>query len=164
VQFRSGNLVDVVVNALFESGLPPERLELEITETVLLQKNAENLAVLHQLKNLGACIVLDDFGTGYSSLSYLRMFPFDKIKVDQSFVAELSNRADCAAIVCAITSLGRSLNIQTTAEGVETREQFDLLCAAGCTQAQGYLFGRPRAAADLNFERQTGRGGTGEAA
>jgi len=164
VQFRNGNLVDVVVNALFESGLPPERLELEITETVLLQKNAENLAVLHQLKNLGACIVLDDFGTGYSSLSYLRMFPFDKIKVDQSFVAELSNRADCAAIVCAITSLGRSLNIQTTAEGVETREQFDLLCAAGCTQAQGYLFGRPRAAADLNFERQTGRGGTGEAA
>jgi EAL domain-containing protein (putative c-di-GMP-specific phosphodiesterase class I) len=124
---------------------------VEITESVLLQKNAENLAVLHQLKALGIGIVLDDFGTGYSSLSYLRMFPFDKIKIDKSFVAEFSDRADCAAIVCAVTGLGRSLNVETTGEGVETPEQFELLRAAGCTQVQGYLFNRPLPAEELDF-------------
>jgi EAL domain-containing protein (putative c-di-GMP-specific phosphodiesterase class I) len=139
-------------------------LELEITETLLLQKNAGNIAVLHQLKNLGAGIVLDDFGTGYSSLSYLRMVPFDKIKIDQSFVAELSQRADCAAIVCAVTGLARSLKIHTTAEGVETKEQFELLRAAGCTQVQGFLFGRPRPACEFYFERRTSEGPDGEAA
>ena len=95
--------------------------------------------------------MLDDFGTGYSSLSYLRMFPFDKIKIDKSFVQEMPNRADCAAIVSAVTSLGRSLQIDTTAEGVETAEQFTLLQAAGCTQAQGYLFSKPKPVAELNF-------------
>ena len=105
---------------------------------MLLQKSAGTLDTLHRLKALGLNIVLDDFGTGYSSLSYLRMFPFDKIKIDKSFVQEMPNRADCAAIVCAVTSLGRSLQIDTTAEGVETPEQFTLLQAAGCTQAQGY--------------------------
>jgi EAL domain-containing protein (putative c-di-GMP-specific phosphodiesterase class I) len=95
--------------------------------------------------------VLDDFGTGYSSLSYLRMFPFDKIKIDKSFVAEFSERADCAAIVCAITGLGRSLNMGTTGEGVETAEQFELLRVAGCTQVQGYLFNRPLPAEELDF-------------
>jgi EAL domain-containing protein (putative c-di-GMP-specific phosphodiesterase class I) len=134
------------------SGLSPERLELEITESVLLQKSAGNLAVLHQLKSLGISIVLDDFGTGYSSFGYLRLFPFDKIKIDRSFVAELSSRAECAAIVCAITGLARSLDIVTTAEGVETQDQFDLLRAAGCTEAQGFLFSRPRPAAELKFE------------
>jgi diguanylate cyclase (GGDEF)-like protein/PAS domain S-box-containing protein len=158
VQFRNSGLIDVIVGAVGESGLTPDRLELEVTETVLLQKNAANVSVLHHLQAFGACIALDDFGTGYSSLSYLRMFPFNKIKIDRSFVAELSSRADCAAIVCAITGLARSLNVETTAEGVETQQQFELLRVAGCTQAQGYLFSRPCPAADLNFERQTAAG------
>jgi diguanylate cyclase (GGDEF)-like protein len=151
-QFRNSPLVEIVTGALADSGLKANRLELEITESVLLQKHADNLAVLHQLQDLGVGIVLDDFGTGYSSLSYLRMFPFDKIKIDRSFVAELSERSDCAAIVCAITGLGRSLDIATTAEGVETRQQFEMLRAAGCTQAQGYLFSRPKPAAELTFK------------
>jgi diguanylate cyclase (GGDEF)-like protein/PAS domain S-box-containing protein len=164
VQFRTGNLVDVVTEALVASGLSPERLELEITESVLLQKDAGNLAVLHQLKSLGVWIVLDDFGTGYSSLSYLRLFPFDKIKIDRSFVAELSSRPDCAAIVCAVTGLGRSLQIETTGEGVETQEQLELLRAAGCTQAQGYLFSRPIPVRELDFGNGQDRGTGGHAA
>jgi diguanylate cyclase (GGDEF)-like protein len=162
VQFRSGNLLNDVTSALVDSGLSPRRLELEITESVLLDATSEGLAVLHQLKATGVAIVLDDFGTGYSSLSYLRMFPFDKIKIDKSFVAEFSNRADCAAIVCAVTGLGRSLQVETTGEGVETAEQFELLRAAGCTQVQGFLFDRPMPASALDFgvrvdERLIGR-------
>ncbi len=151
VQFRNGDLVETVTGALADSGLDPTRLELEITESVLLQKNVRNLYILHQIKNLGVSIVLDDFGTGYSSLSYLRLFPFDKIKIDQSFVREMPDRTDCAAIVCAITSLGRELAMVTTAEGVETEEQLALVRAAGCTQAQGFLFSRPRPVAELDF-------------
>jgi diguanylate cyclase (GGDEF)-like protein len=162
VQFRSGNLLTCVTDALVEAHLCPGRLELEVTESVLLENNAESLAVLHQLKTSGIKIVLDDFGTGYSSLSYLRMFPFDKIKIDRSFVAEFSNRADCAAIVCAVAGLGRTLQLDTTAEGVETDEQFELLRAAGCTQAQGFLFSRPVPAAALDFgaDEVVGSGGT----
>ena len=152
-QFRSENLVGMVKNALQVSGLAVGRLELEITESVLLQKSAGTIDTLHRLKELGLNIVLDDFGTGYSSLSYLRMFPFDKIKIDKSFVQEMPYRADCAAIVSAVTSLGRSLHIDTTAEGVETPEQFKLLQAAGCTQAQGYLFAKPKPVAELDFRR-----------
>ena len=152
-QFRNCNLMEMVTDALMASGLPPERLELEITESVLLQKSATNLTLLHQFKSLGISVVLDDFGTGYSSLSYLRMFPFDKIKIDRSFVSELSNRADCAAIVCAITGLGRGLNILTTAEGVETEEQLDLLRAAGVDQLQGYLLARPKPLKDVDFTK-----------
>jgi diguanylate cyclase (GGDEF)-like protein len=152
VQFGSGDLVGGITDALVESGLSPDRLELEITESVLLRKDAASLAVLHQLKSLGLSIALDDFGTGFSSLSYLRGFPFDKIKIDKSFVAELEDRADCAAIVCAITGLGRSLHITTTAEGVETAEQFELLRAAACTEAQGFLFSQPVPASDLVFD------------
>ena len=151
VQFRSGNLLNCVTEALVTSGLSPRRLELEITESVLLDGTAESLAVLHQLKATGVAIVLDDFGTGYSSLSYLRIFPFDKIKIDKSFVAEFSSRADCAAIVCAVAGLGRSLQLDTTGEGVETAEQFELLRAAGCSQVQGFLFDRPVPAAELDF-------------
>jgi diguanylate cyclase (GGDEF)-like protein len=142
-QFRRGDLIAVVTGALDRSGLDPDRLELEITESVLLQKSEGNLATLHAIKSLGVSIVLDDFGTGYSSLGYLRMFPFDKIKIDRVFVQELASRSDCAAIVCAITGLARSLSIVTTAEGVETEEQLSLVRAAGCNQVQGYLFGRP---------------------
>ena len=156
VQFRSDNLLTCVTEALVETGLCPGRLELEVTESVLLENSEESLAVLHQLKASGVHIVLDDFGTGYSSLSYLRMFPFDKIKIDKSFVAEFSNRADCAAIVCAVTGLGRTLQLDTTGEGVETAEQFELLRAAGCTQVQGFLFNRPMAASALDFGADVG--------
>jgi predicted signal transduction protein with EAL and GGDEF domain len=148
-QFRDDSLVESIMVALQASGLAPDRLELEITESVLLKNNPHDISILHQLKDLGISIVLDDFGTGYSSLSYLRLFPFDKLKIDKSFVDELTRRADCAAIICAIAGLGRSLSITTTAEGVETQEQFGLLRAAGCTQVQGFLFGRPRPAADI---------------
>jgi diguanylate cyclase (GGDEF)-like protein len=151
VQFRSGNLLTCVTDALVESDLPPTRLELEVTESVLLENNDDNLAALHQLKASGVAISLDDFGTGYSSLSYLRIFPFDKIKIDKSFVAEFSNRADCAAIVCAVTGLGRSLQLDTIGEGVETVEQFELLRAAGCSLVQGFLFSRPVPASELDL-------------
>ncbi len=142
-----------VSRALSESGFSPHRLELEVTESVLLHNNEENIATLAALKSLGVSIVLDDFGTGYSSLSYLRMFPFDKIKIDRSFVNEISTRSDCAAIVCAITSLARTLNIVTTAEGVETHDQYLLLRTAGCSLAQGYLLGRPVPPAELALAR-----------
>jgi EAL domain-containing protein (putative c-di-GMP-specific phosphodiesterase class I) len=153
VEFRTGDLLEKVADALADSGLAPERLELEVTETVLLHEDARNISILHQIKNLGVSILLDDFGTGYSSLSYLRLFPFDKIKIDQSFVREMPYRSDCAAIVCAIASLGRELNMVTAAEGVETREQLELVRAAGCKQMQGYFFSRPCPAAQLAFAR-----------
>jgi diguanylate cyclase (GGDEF)-like protein/PAS domain S-box-containing protein len=149
VQFKNPNLVSTVKEALKASGLPAHRLELEITESVLLQNSEATLAVLHELRGFGVRISLDDFGTGYSSLSYLRSFPFDKIKIDRSFVSELATREDSMAIVRAVTGLGKSLGIVTTAEGVETDAQFDLLRQEGCTQAQGYLFSRPRPAADV---------------
>ena len=151
LQFRKIGPIDMFCKALADSGLPPERLELEITESVLLHGSAENVAKLHQLRLMGISIVLDDFGTGYSSLSYLLMFPFDKIKIDRSFVRELSKNADCASIVSAVASLGRSLRIRTVAEGIETDNQLTLVRGAGCTHAQGFLFGRPRPAAELTF-------------
>jgi diguanylate cyclase (GGDEF)-like protein len=150
VQFKNPNLVSQVKAALHASGLPAHRLELEITESVLLQNSAATLAVLHELRGFGVRISLDDFGTGYSSLSYLRSFPFDKIKIDRSFVSELATRDDSMAIVRAVTGLGKSLGIVTTAEGVETEAQFELLRREGCTQAQGYLFSQPRPAAEVN--------------
>ncbi|MFD2184558.1 EAL domain-containing protein [Rhodoplanes azumiensis] len=153
VQFRSGNLVEVVRDALARSGLPAARLELEITESVLLQKDHGGLAVLHDLAALGVHIVLDDFGTGYSSLSYLQLFPFSKIKIDKSFVADLPTRSDCAAIVCTVVNLAKALDMGTTAEGVETVEQLELLRAAGCREAQGWLFGRPGVAGALVLDQ-----------
>jgi diguanylate cyclase (GGDEF)-like protein len=150
VQFKNPNLVSQVKAALQASGLPAHRLELEITESVLLQNSAATLAVLHELRGFGVRISLDDFGTGYSSLSYLRSFPFDKIKIDRSFVSELATRDDSMAIVRAVTGLGKSLGIVTTAEGVETEAQFELLRREGCTQAQGYLFSQPRPVAEVN--------------
>jgi len=149
VQFRSRNLVQAVVSALAHSGLSPRRLELEITETVFLAETEANLAILHQLRELGVHISMDDFGTGYSSLSYLRSFPFDKIKIDRSFVKDLANRSDCVAIVRAISGLGRSLNITTTAEGVETNDQLDWLRAEGCNEVQGFLFSSARPASEI---------------
>jgi diguanylate cyclase (GGDEF)-like protein/PAS domain S-box-containing protein len=149
VQFRSRNLVQVVISALAQSGLAPTRLELEITESILLAETDANLAILHQLRELGVSISMDDFGTGYSSLSYLRSFPFDKIKIDRSFVKDLAQRPDCVAIVRAISGLGRSLNITTTAEGVETEDQLDWLRAEGCNEVQGFLFSAARPAAAI---------------
>ena len=118
---------------------------------MLLQDSEATVATLHQFRSLGVRISMDDFGTGYSSLSYLRAFPFDKIKIDQSFIRELTSRADCLAIVQSITRLGTSLGMITTAEGVETEEQYRHLLAAGCTEVQGYYFGYPLPAQDLVF-------------
>jgi predicted signal transduction protein with EAL and GGDEF domain len=148
-QFKDRNLVPSVVSALAVSGLASCRLELEITESVLLQDSNITLATLHKLRALGVRISMDDFGTGYSSLSYLRSFPFDKIKIDRSFVSELATRDDSMAIVRAVTGLGKSLGISTTAEGVETNEQLALLRLEGCTEVQGYLFSPPRPAEDV---------------
>ncbi|MCK1722723.1 EAL domain-containing protein [Bradyrhizobium sp. 141] len=149
VQFKNPNLIASVTEALAASGLDAHRLELEITESVLLQNSEATLTTLHELRAMGVRISLDDFGTGYSSLSYLRSFPFDKIKIDRSFVSELATREDSMAIIRAVTGLGRSLGIVTTAEGVENDAQLELLRREGCTQAQGYLFSKPRPASDV---------------
>jgi len=153
VQFRKNNLIDVVICALAQSGLAPERLELEITETALIESATECLPVLRQFKNLGIAIALDDFGTGYSSLSQLMMFPFDKIKVDKSFTQNLTKRTECAAIIAATLTLARSLDIATTAEGVETLDQYRLLRLAGVTSLQGYLFQQPCLSTQIDFGR-----------
>jgi diguanylate cyclase (GGDEF)-like protein/PAS domain S-box-containing protein len=149
VQFKNKQLLAAVVSALADSGLVPGRLELEITESVLLQETDSTLATLHKLRAIGVKISMDDFGTGYSSLSYLRSFPFDKIKIDRSFVSELATREDSAAIVRAVTGLGTSLGILTTAEGVETDEQLAALRLQGCNEVQGYLFNPPRPASQV---------------
>jgi diguanylate cyclase (GGDEF)-like protein len=140
LQFRTGNLLATVMSALESSGLAAHRLELEVTETLLLERGEHVLATLHALRALGVRIAMDDFGTGYSSLSYLRSFPFDKIKIDRSFVRDLCSNADSQAIVRAIVSLGSSLGITITAEGVESERDLAMLRAEGCTQAQGFLF------------------------
>ena len=143
VQFRNPTLALSVMSALGQSGLAASRLELEITETVLLQENRAVLDALHQFRKLGVHICMDDFGTGYSSLSYLRSFPFDKIKIDRSFISELGKENDCVVIIRAVMRLGSSLGMITTAEGVETEQQLEILRAEGCMQVQGYLFSRP---------------------
>jgi diguanylate cyclase (GGDEF)-like protein/PAS domain S-box-containing protein len=149
IQFKSKGLLQSVISALAASGLSPNRLELEITESVLLQDGDATLAVLHELRERGVRISMDDFGTGYSSLSYLRKFPFDKIKIDRSFVFDMSDHNDSLAIVRAVIAMGSGLGIATTAEGVETLEQFKQLKLEGCTEVQGYLFSPPRPAAEL---------------
>jgi diguanylate cyclase (GGDEF)-like protein/PAS domain S-box-containing protein len=148
-QFKSGTLVLDVIAALGESGLPARRLELEITETVLLQDTGSTMLTLNQLKALGVHIAMDDFGTGYSSLGYLQKFPFDKIKIDQSFVRDLLDIPQSIAIVRAVTGLGTTLGITTTAEGVETADQLEQLRREGCTEVQGYLFSKPKQAHEL---------------
>ncbi len=144
LQFKNRSLVQTVVLALASSGLSARRLELEITERVLLQEDESNLATLHELRALGARIALDDFGTGYSSMSYLRMFPFDRIKIDRSFVMALPENRECMKIIRAMVELAKSLGIDTTAEGVETSEQLGYLEACGCREGQGYLFSPAR--------------------
>ncbi|CAO4172372.1 bifunctional diguanylate cyclase/phosphodiesterase [Methylorubrum aminovorans] len=147
VQFRDPGLVATVREALALSGLAPQRLELEVTESVLLAASEANVATLHALRDLGVRIAMDDFGTGYCSLSYLQKFPFDKIKIDRSFVSRLGEDPHSTAIVRAVIGLGASLGIVTVAEGVETEAQFAHLREEGCGEVQGYLFGRPSPAA-----------------
>ena len=149
LQFRVGNLLSVVMDALKHSGLPAKRLELEITETLLLEKSCQVQATLHALRALGVRVSMDDFGTGYSSLSYLRSFPFDKIKIDQSFVRDLAANRDAQAIVRSIISLGVGLGVTITAEGVETQAELSCLRAEGCHEAQGYLFSAARPNAEI---------------
>lgn len=150
VQFRSPALALTIVNALVEAGIAPCRLELEITEEVLLQHNSENLAILEELRNMGVRIAMDDFGTGYSSLNYLRRFPIDKVKIDRSFVNDLTEGSTGSrAIVEAVVRLATALEVSTTAEGVETQEQLELVRAAGCTEYQGYLFCAPKPAREI---------------
>ncbi|MFV3288790.1 putative bifunctional diguanylate cyclase/phosphodiesterase [Pseudomonas sp. NY11955] len=148
VQFKNGNLVHIVALALADSGLVPQRLELEITESVLLGNSEENVRTLRALKDLGVSISLDDFGTGYSSLGYLRSFPFDRIKIDKSFVHDMCDSREAMSIIRAITELSNSLMIKTTAEGVESEEQMLRLAAEGCSHFQGYLYGRPAPASE----------------
>ena len=148
-QFRTSNLLSIVMDTLKQSGLSPRRLELEITETLLLEKSSQVLASLHALRALGVRISMDDFGTGYSSLSYLRSFPFDKIKVDQSFVRGLDANRDAQAIIRSIVSLGKGLGVTITAEGVETEAELSCLRAEGCHEGQGFLFSRARPNAEI---------------
>ncbi|CAN5486523.1 hypothetical protein BH10PSE7_BH10PSE7_16000 [soil metagenome] len=143
VQFKNQTLAHTVVSALANSGLSPLRLELEITESVLLAASELTMRTLHHLRELGVRIAMDDFGTGYSSLSYLRSFPFDKIKIDQSFVREITEKGDSIAIIQAMTALGKSLGMTTTAEGVETIDQFEKIREQGCAEVQGFYFSRP---------------------
>jgi len=150
IQFRHGDLVALVHSVLLETGLAPVRLELEITEGVLVEDFARGLSILRRLKALGVRIAMDDFGTGYSSLSYLQAFPFDKIKIDQSFISNLKSNPQSAAIVCAVVGLARGLNSPVLAEGVETRAQLDFLAAESCDEVQGYLVGRPHPIAEYS--------------
>jgi diguanylate cyclase (GGDEF)-like protein len=156
VQFRQARFVEVVMHVLAETGLPPERLELEITETVLMKSLPPVVEALHLLRRLGVRISLDDFGTGYSSLSYLRTFPFDKLKIDQSFVQDLGDPAT-VSILQAMIALGHGLGMSVTAEGVETEAQRTAVLGFGCTHLQGYLFGRPRSKDDFVREHLSGR-------
>ena len=171
-QFKSNRLVAIVRKTLAETGLPPRRLELEITETVLLRDTEAVLAMLVSLHDLGVRVAMDDFGTGYSSLSYLRRFPFDKIKIDRSFISELrgassdaegttatsetllASAKNAAIIVRTIIGLGNNLGIATIAEGVETAERFAQIRRMGCNEVQGYFLSRPRPAAEVEVLRQ----------
>jgi diguanylate cyclase (GGDEF)-like protein len=149
-QLKHRHFVRSVTNALEASGAAANRLQLEITETVLMQNTFANLQSLHTLRKLGVQIALDDFGTGYSSLSYLRTFPFDKIKIDRSFIQDLSNGAEPLAIVHAVAGLAKSLQITSTAEGVEAAEQLATLNSIGCAEMQGYLFSSPKPAGEMS--------------
>jgi predicted signal transduction protein with EAL and GGDEF domain len=149
MQFKRGSVVEMVSNVLVATGFPADRLELEITESLLLEDSVRSSFALRELRALGARISLDDFGTGYSSLSYLRKFTVDKIKIDRSFVDEISKNQDHMAIVHAIVSLSHALGMTTTAEGVETEEQLGIVRSTGCDEAQGYLLSPPKSGAEI---------------
>ena len=157
VQFRSPGLLQVIVGALASSGLHPTRLEIEITESVLLQNKETTLELLHQLRALGVRIAMDDFGTGYSSLTYLQCFPFDKIKIDRSFVKDITENTGSLNIVRAVAALANGMGMTATAEGVETSEQLDKITSEGCTEMQGYLFSKPLPAREIERLFLSGR-------
>jgi predicted signal transduction protein with EAL and GGDEF domain len=150
IQFRHGDLAGLVHSVLLETGLAPTRLELEITEGVLVEDFGRGVSILRRLKTLGVRIAMDDFGTGYSSLSYLQAFPFDKIKIDQSFISKVTSNPQSAAIVRAVIGLAHGLNLPVLAEGVETKAQLEFLAAESCDEAQGYLLGRPHPIAEYS--------------
>jgi len=158
IQFRSPGLMQIIVSALAASGLAPTRLEIEITESVLLHNKEATLAVLHQLRALGIRIAMDDFGTGYSSLTYLQSFPFDKIKIDRSFVKNITEDSSSLTIVRAVAALANGMGMTATAEGVETAEQLHSIASEGCTEMQGFLFSRPLPAAEIERQFLSGRG------
>jgi diguanylate cyclase (GGDEF)-like protein/PAS domain S-box-containing protein len=158
IQFRSPGLMQVIVSALTATGLAPTRLEIEITESVLLHNKEATLAVLHQLRALGIRIAMDDFGTGYSSLTYLQSFPFDKIKIDRSFVKNITENSGSLNIVRAVAALANGMGMTATAEGVETAEQLHSIASEGCTEMQGFLFSRPLPAAEIERQFLSGRG------
>jgi EAL domain-containing protein (putative c-di-GMP-specific phosphodiesterase class I) len=149
VQFSKGSLFGEVTRALLDSGLEPERLEIEITESVLMRDSEAALSMLRELRKRGVQVAMDDFGTGFSSLSNLRSFPFDRIKIDRSFIENIETDAEAQAIVRAVAGLGRSLGMAITVEGVETPDQLAAVRREGCREVQGYLFSRPRPAADV---------------
>jgi EAL domain-containing protein (putative c-di-GMP-specific phosphodiesterase class I) len=149
IQFHRGGLNETILRALADSGLAPQRLEVEITESIFLEGGDTTLRLLHSLRALGVRIALDDFGTGYSSLSYLQSFPFDKLKIDRSFIQNLLTREGATAIVHAITELANALGIETTAEGVEETAQLMELRAHGCSSVQGFLFAEPMCGDDV---------------
>jgi EAL domain-containing protein (putative c-di-GMP-specific phosphodiesterase class I) len=150
VQFRQAGLFECVTSALQASGLSPARLELEITESVLLNDTEDTLAMLGRLRGLGVKIAMDDFGTGYSSLGYLQKFPFDKLKIDRSFVRDLGRDPNASAIVSAVVGMSRALGVRANAEGVEEQDQAALLLAEGCEEVQGYFFGKPMSAEEFS--------------
>jgi EAL domain-containing protein (putative c-di-GMP-specific phosphodiesterase class I) len=151
VQFAKSNVVEAATFAMAESGLAAERLELEITEGVLLEESEQNLATLRQLKDIGVSIALDDFGVGFSSLAYLTVFPFDKVKIDKSFINRL-DRPETSAVIASIVQLTTSLDRSTVAEGIETQDQLDRVRALGLKFGQGYLFAKPMPMSELTFE------------
>ena len=145
-QFATPGVASTILQALGAARFDASRLELEITESIFIANVEKTLSTLHSLRALGVRIALDDFGTGYSSLSYLRSFPFDKVKIDQSFVADLNQGGNAHAVIRAITTLADALGMETLAEGVECQEQLDVLRREGCENVQGYLYSRPVAA------------------
>src|SRR6202045_1404683 len=155
VQFKQSDLFDVIQSALRNSGLAPQRLEIELTESVLLERAVENHAFMQKLKSIGISLALDDFGTGYSSLSCLTAFPFDKIKIDKSFIGNLTKLHKSSAIISSVVTLASGLDISVTAEGVETPEQFERLRTLGVNFAQGYLLGRPAPLGELDGQPQS---------
>jgi predicted signal transduction protein with EAL and GGDEF domain len=157
IQFRNPGLMQVIVSALAASGLSPTRLEIEITETVLLHNKEATLATLHQLRAIGIRIAMDDFGTGYSSLTYLQSFPFDKIKIDRSFVKDITENSGSLNIVRAVAALANGMGMTATAEGVETQEQLDKISSEGCTEMQVFLFSRPLPASEIERQFLVGR-------
>jgi predicted signal transduction protein with EAL and GGDEF domain len=164
LQMKSASLVTTIINALAQNQVNPQRLELEITESVLMEQSEVNLTTLHRLRSLGIRIALDDFGTGYSSLNYLRSFPFDKIKIDRCFVQDVHTREDCQAIIRSITSLATSLGMVTTAEGVEDADQLAQLKLQGCSEVQGFLFSKAVPAGELtNLRSSLRKSGDGSA-